>query len=99
MTLSRHSIGKATLYYLFNGSTFFLTKTKYNNALIKQVIEKELLSRKKRLNDFLQFLLEPAPFTTHWDQPKEIEKFLAQESYRVGILEFQGLPVLIFNKL
>ncbi|MDB4062336.1 phospholipase D-like domain-containing protein [Vicingaceae bacterium] len=98
VTLSKESIGRATLYYLFNGSTFSLKKTKYNNESIKQIIEKELLSRKKRHNSFLNFLIEPAKFTTQWNQPKEIEKFLPEYSYRVGILEYQDLPILIFNK-
>ncbi len=98
VTLTKESIGKATLYYLFNGSTFSLTNTKYNNDSIKQIIEKELLERKEILSAFLKFLLEPAKFTTHWNQPKEIEKFLPEYSYRVGILEYQDLPILIFNK-
>jgi hypothetical protein len=98
VTLSKESIGKSTLYYLFNGSTFSLTRAKYNNESIKQIIEKELLSRKEKQNAFLKFLLEPAKFTTSWNQPKEIEKFLPEYSYRVGILEYQDLPILIFNK-
>lgn len=98
VTLSKESIGKATLYYLFNGSTFSLIKTKYNNDSIKQIIEEELLARKEILNAFFKFLLEPAKFTTQWNQPKEIEKFLPDYSYRVGILEYQDLPILIFNK-
>ena len=77
---------------------FSLTNTKYNNDSIKQIIEKELLERKEILSAFLKFLLEPAKFTTHWNQPKEIEKFLPEYSYRVGILEYQDLPILIFNK-
>lgn len=99
VTLFKESIGKATLYYLFNGSTFSLTQTKYNNELIKQTIEKELLSRKENLSDFLKFLIEPAKFKTTMKQPKEIEKFLPEYSYRVGILEYQDLPILIFNKV
>ncbi|WP_028522591.1 phospholipase D-like domain-containing protein [Runella limosa] len=98
VTLSKESVGKATLYYLFNGSNFSLTKTKYNNESIKQIIEKELLSIEERQSTFLKFLIEPAKFTTHWNQPKEIEKFLPEYSYRVGILEYQNLPILIFNK-
>src|SRR5690606_20190606 len=89
VTLSKESIGKATLYYLFNGSAISLTNTKYNNNSIKQIIEKELLERKEILSAFFKFLLEPAKFTTQWNQPKEIEKFLPEYSYRVGILEYQ----------
>jgi hypothetical protein len=96
--LSKESIGKASLYYFFNGSGFSLVKTTYNNESIKRIIEKELLSRKKRHNEFLRFLIEPAKFTTQWNQPKEIEKFLPEHSYCVGILEYKDLPILIFNK-
>jgi len=98
ITLSKESIGKATLYYLFNGSNFYLKKTKYNNDEIKEIIEKELLARKEIQSAFLKFLLEPAKYTTQWNQPKEIEKFLPEYSYRVGILEYQDLAILIFNK-
>ncbi|RAJ11761.1 phospholipase D-like domain-containing protein [Olleya aquimaris] len=98
VTLSKESIGKGSLYYFFNGSVFLLIKTKYSNDLIKKIIEKELISRKKRHNEFLKFLIEPAKFTTQQNQPKEIEKFLPEYSYRVGILEYKDLPILIFNK-
>lgn len=98
VTLSKESVGNGSLYYLFNGSVFSLIKTKYSNDLIKRIIEKELISRKKRYNEFLKFLIEPAKFTTQQNQPKEIEKFLPESSYRVGILEYKDLPILIFNK-
>lgn len=98
VTLFKESIGKATLYFLFNGSTFSLTRTKYNNEQIKQTIEKELLSRKENESNFLKFLIEPVKFKTNMKQPKEIEKFLPEYSYRVGILEYHDLPILIFNE-
>ena len=98
VTLSKESIGKGSLYYFFNGSVFSLIKTKYSNDLIKKIIKKELISRKKRHNEFLKFLIEPAKFTTQQNQPKEIEKFLPEYSYRVGILEYKDLLILIFNK-
>ena len=98
VTLSKESVGKGSLYYLFNGSVFSLINTKYSNDLIKRIIENELISRKKQYNEFLKFLIEPAKFTTQQNQPKEIEKFLPESSYRVGILEYRDLPILIFNK-
>lgn len=98
VSLKSDSIGKALLYYLFNGSDFLLVKTKYNNDSIERVINDDLLLKKKKHNEFLKFLVEPAKFTTHWDQPKEIEKFLPEYSYRVGILEYNNYPILIFNK-
>lgn len=91
ISLVNEKKGKGDFYYLFNGFGFRLVK--YKNDNYKEIVDTGDFS-----NEFLTFLIEPAKFKTPWNQPKEIEKFLPKEQYKVGILQYEDCPVLIFEE-
>ncbi len=97
ITLSSGSVGIANLYYLFNAIEFKLVKSKFSNKDCEKFIHDNLLIKPKKIKEFLNDKVLPRKFKTKQDQPEEIEKFLPKDSYKLGIMEFQNQPILIFE--
>ncbi len=93
----KNKMGYFIFHYLFDGIKFDLKKEKYSNQTIEQFVRKNLLTKGEEHLKFCSFLIEPAKFTTPINQPKIIETFLTEYQYKVGIIEFNKVPVLVFN--
>lgn len=93
----KNEMGYVIFHYLFNGTQFDLKKEKYSNKIIEDFIFSNLILKQEEHLNFITFLMEPVKFTTPINQPKIIETFLPEYRYKVGIIEFNEVPVLVFN--
>lgn len=93
----KNEMGHFIFHYLFDGIRFDLKKEKYSNQFIEQFVRKNLLEKENQHLNFCKFLIEPAKFKTPINQPKIIEKFLPEYQYKLGIIEYNEVPVLILK--
>lgn len=103
ITLEHASGGeRCTLEILFDGEQFDLKRVapseQFLNKGYEALVTKKLLEQPEELNKFLNSCFRPFRFSCLDSDCKDLEKYLCEGRYKVGMIEAAQTPFLILHK-